>query len=117
MSRTTSFMLSAELERFVRSNVESGAYASASDMLREALTRIADDDRQEQALLAALDAGLASTRAKAGVWDRVDAKVRRGRPRKRASRERNRRTASDDVSPRHAESGQSSAARSRSKSR
>ena len=84
MSRTTSFTLGAELERYVRAKVESGAYATASEVLREALTRMADEDRKEQALLAALDAGLASRRAKPGAWDRVNAKVRRARPPKRA---------------------------------
>jgi antitoxin ParD1/3/4 len=79
VGRTTSFSLNADLERFVRSKVDSGDYDSASEVMREALTRMADEDRKEQELLAALDAGLASRRAKAGVWARVDAKVRRAR--------------------------------------
>ena len=57
--------------------MESGTYASASEVLREALRRMADEERKEQELLAALDAGLASRRAKPGVWERVHAKVRR----------------------------------------
>ena len=79
MTRTTSFTLGSDLERFVREKVESGAYSSASEVLREALQRMADEDRKEAELLAALDAGLTSRRAKAGVWERVDAKVRRAR--------------------------------------
>lgn len=77
MARTTSFTLGKDLEEFVRDKVDSGAYASASEVLREALRRMAEEDRKEQELLAALDAGVASRRAKPGVWDRVNAKVRR----------------------------------------
>jgi antitoxin ParD1/3/4 len=77
MARTTSFTLGEELDGFVREKVDSGAYASASEVLREALRRMADEERKERDLLAALDAGLASRRAKPGVWERVSAKVRR----------------------------------------
>jgi antitoxin ParD1/3/4 len=77
MARTTSFTLGSDLEAFVREKVASGAYSSASDVLREALTRMAEDDRKERELLAALDAGLKSRRAKPDVWTRVEAKVRR----------------------------------------
>ncbi len=38
---------------------------------------MAEEERKERELLAALDAGLASRRAKPGVWERVNAKVRR----------------------------------------
>ena len=77
MARTTSFTLGKDLEEFVREKVDSGAYSSASEVLREALQRMADEERKERALLAALDAGLASRRVKPGVWERVSAKVRR----------------------------------------
>lgn len=77
MARTTSFTLGKDLEEFVREKVDSGAYSSASELLREALRRMADEERKEGDLLAALDAGLASRRAKRGVWERVNAKVRR----------------------------------------
>ncbi|KAB2905554.1 MAG: type II toxin-antitoxin system ParD family antitoxin [Kofleriaceae bacterium] len=76
MARTTSFTLGEELEEFVREKVDSGAFASASEVLREALRRMADEERKERALLNALDAGLASGRARPGGWSRVDAKVR-----------------------------------------
>lgn len=79
MSRTTSFTLGAELEGFVRAKVESGDFQSASEVVREALTRMAEEDRKERELYAALDAGLTSRRAKPGVWERVDNKVRRAR--------------------------------------
>lgn len=77
MARTTSFTLGSELEKFVREKVRSGAYASASEVLRDALMRMADEDRKEKELLAALDAGMESRRAKRNVWKRVDEKVRR----------------------------------------
>lgn len=77
MARTTSFSLGDDLEKFVREKVDSGAFPSASEVLREALRRMAEEERKERVLLAALDAGLASRRAKPGVWDRVEAKVRR----------------------------------------
>ncbi len=77
MARTTSFTLGKDLEEFVREQVDRGVYSSASEVLREALRRMAEEDRKERELLAALDTGLASRRAKPGVWERVRAKVRR----------------------------------------
>ncbi len=77
MARTTSFTLGRDLEKFVREQVDSGAYESASEVLREALRRMADEERKERELQAALEAGLKSGRAKPGIWERVDAKVRR----------------------------------------
>jgi antitoxin ParD1/3/4 len=79
MPRTTSFTLGEDLEEFVREKVDSGDFSSASEVLREALRRMAEEERKERDLLAALDAGLASRRAKPGVWDRVDKRVRRAR--------------------------------------
>lgn len=76
MARTTSFSLGDELEGFVREQVESGAYASASEVLRAALTLMVDEQRKEAALYAALDRGLASGTAKPGTWKRVHAAVR-----------------------------------------
>ena len=79
MARTTSFTLGEELEDFVREKVESGAFPSASEVLREALRRMAEEERKERDLLVALDAGLASRRARPGVWERVNVKVRRAK--------------------------------------
>ena len=79
MARTTSFTLGKDLESFVREKVDSGAYSSASEVLRDALRRMAEEERKERDLMAALDAGLASRRAKPGIWERVDAKARRAR--------------------------------------
>ena len=79
MARTTSFTLGKDLEEFVREKVDSGAYSSASEVLRDALRRMAEEERKERDLLAALDAGLLSRRAKPGVWERVNEKVRRAK--------------------------------------
>jgi antitoxin ParD1/3/4 len=79
MARTTSFALGEDLDSFVRDKVDRGDYASASEVMREALKRMAEQERKERDLMAALDAGMASRRAKPGVWERVEAKVRRAR--------------------------------------
>lgn len=71
MPRTTSFSLGPELDAFVAEEVERGGYASASEVVREALNRLADEKRKEAAVLAALDGGLASGRARPGVFARV----------------------------------------------
>ncbi|MBX3247386.1 MAG: type II toxin-antitoxin system ParD family antitoxin [Myxococcales bacterium] len=76
MSRNTSVVLSERLQEFIREQVDSGEYRSASEVVREALERLADDSKREAALLAALDEGLSSGRAKAGVFDRVRRKTR-----------------------------------------
>jgi antitoxin ParD1/3/4 len=71
MARTTSFTLGEELDGFVRQQVDSGAYASASEVVRDALSRLADEQRKEAAVLAALDHGLASGRARPGAFART----------------------------------------------
>ena len=71
MPRTTSYTLGPELDAFVREQVESGAYGSASEVVRDALERLAEEQRKERALLAALDRGVASGRARPGVFARV----------------------------------------------
>ena len=76
-SRTTSFSLGAELDAFVREQVDSGAYSSASEVVRKALGQMAEEQRKETALLEALDYGIASGRARPGTWQRVRAEVRK----------------------------------------
>lgn len=71
MARTTSFTLGEALDGFVREQVESGAYASASEVVREALTRLAEEQRKEEAVLAALDQGTSSGRARHGTFART----------------------------------------------
>jgi antitoxin ParD1/3/4 len=75
MGRTTSFVLGQELEEFVHEQVDSGAYASASEVVRDALTRLATERRKEVAVLRALDEGVKSGRAKPGVFNRVRGRV------------------------------------------
>ena len=71
MARTTSYTLGEELDGFVREQVESGAYASASEVVRDALNRLAEEHRKEAAVLAALDHGMASGRARPGTFARM----------------------------------------------
>lgn len=75
MPRTTSFSLDERLDAFVREQVDSGAYASASEVIRKALTYMAEQHDKEKALLAALDHGVASGRAAVGTVKRVRERV------------------------------------------
>jgi antitoxin ParD1/3/4 len=75
MPRTTSFTLGEDLEEFVQEQVNSGAYASASEVVRVALERMAEQERKEAALYAALDAGVKSGRAEPGAFARVRKRV------------------------------------------
>lgn len=69
--KTTSFALDDDLGQFVREQVESGEYASASEVVRTALTEHAERVRRERAFYAAIDEGLTSPRAEPGVWSRI----------------------------------------------
>ena len=71
MARTTSFSLGEERDGFVRQQVDSGAYASASEVVRDALTRLAEEQRKEASVLAALDHGMESGRARPGAFART----------------------------------------------
>jgi antitoxin ParD1/3/4 len=71
MARHTSFVLSEELDGFIREQVKGGEYGSASEVVRDALERLADEKRKEVVLLAALDRGVKSGRARPGVFARV----------------------------------------------
>lgn len=70
-AKSTSFVLDSTLQEFIRDQVDGGGYRSASEVMREALERFAEEKRKEQALLAALDHGVASGRAAPGVFERV----------------------------------------------
>lgn len=80
MKRTTSYTLSPENAVFLKRQVDAGTFKSASDVVRAALTRMEEEQRKEEAVLAALDEGLASGRARAGTWKRVRAAVKRKAP-------------------------------------
>lgn len=76
MQRTTSYSLTREQNDFLRKQVKSGVFKSASDVIRAALNKMAEEQQKETELLEALDEGLASGRARAGVWQRVHAAVK-----------------------------------------
>jgi antitoxin ParD1/3/4 len=71
VAKNTSVLLTDELQSFVREQVEAGAYRSTSEVVRDALERLANEKRKEAALLASLDAGIASGRVAPGVFARV----------------------------------------------
>lgn len=74
MAKTTSFQLSDAHDAFITGEVEGGAAKSASEVMRLALDRYADERRRETALDRALDRALAGRRAPAGVFQRLKAK-------------------------------------------
>ena len=78
--------LTAELERFVKSRVESGLYTSASEVVREALRLLAEQDAlaraREEELRRRVDEGRASarkgrTRDGEDVLARLEARLRK----------------------------------------
>ena len=75
MPRTTSFTLGDELDAFIQSQVDRGAYSSASEVVRAALKLLAEEDAKERALYDALDQGLASPLAPPGAPERALARV------------------------------------------
>jgi antitoxin ParD1/3/4 len=79
--RATSFALGEKLERYVNEKLASGKYRSASEVMRAALSHMAEEDRKEAALYEALDHGLASPIAADGVLERVRARIAKRRRR------------------------------------
>lgn len=71
MPRTTSFTLSEELDTFVREQVDNGTYSSVSEVVRDALARLAEERHKEAIVLSALDLGLKSGRARPGIFSRL----------------------------------------------
>jgi putative addiction module CopG family antidote len=71
MARTTSFALGDEHNAFIAQQINQGAYDSASELVREAISVLADETRKEALWRASLEQGLASKRAKPGVFARV----------------------------------------------
>lgn len=74
MGKTTSFVLGDDLNEFIQEQIDNGSYSSASELVRVALEAFAEQTRKEKELYEALDRGLASPRAKPGVFARVRAK-------------------------------------------
>lgn len=87
----TSVALSTHFEHFVRSQVESGRYNNASEVVRAGLRLLEDQQKQAdlqlEAMRAAVAAGLASGPGVAGdkVFDRLEAKYKK-RPARSATR-------------------------------
>jgi putative addiction module CopG family antidote len=75
MPRTTSFQLTEELDRFIDEKVQSGAYKSASEVMRTALERFAKEDRETEEICRVLDRALKdSPRAQIGAFKRLRAR-------------------------------------------
>ncbi len=81
--------LTPELDKFVAGKVESGRYNSASEVVREALRLLEDNDRARGAQLAAFNKELGARLASLDSGDRVDPKAARTRLEQK-SRERKR---------------------------
>jgi len=89
MARTTSFILGDELDAFIAAQVSAGHFATASDVIRAALERLADQERKLEWVHAALDEGLASGAPREGAFERVLKRLEgleRGEQRKAAAK-------------------------------
>ena len=78
MPKTTSIILGEEVESFIQEKVASGQYASASEVIREAMRAFQREDEKERAVLSELDRAMASPRAKPGVFKRLRTRRARG---------------------------------------
>jgi len=76
--------ITPELEKFVASKVESGRYTSASEVVREALRLLEEQDRSRSAELAAFDRELGARIAALDRGEHIDAEIARERLRKRS---------------------------------
>lgn len=81
--------LTPELDKFVAAKVESGRYNSASEVVREALRLLEDNDRARGAQLAAFNNELGARLASLDRGVRVEPKAARARLEQK-SRERRR---------------------------
>ena len=71
MAKKTSLILGSHFETYIRLCVESGAYASMSEVVREALREHEAEAAKERAVERELDEALASGRAASGVFARL----------------------------------------------
>lgn len=69
MGKNTSISLGDHYEAYVRARVESGEFATISEVIRDALRRAEDRDRKREALDAALKEGLESPIIENFDWD------------------------------------------------
>ena len=79
MSKNTSFVLGEHFDRLIQAQVEGGQYASATEVVREALREFEAQKRKEAWVEEALAIGVASGRAKPGLFKRIRAKQGRRR--------------------------------------
>jgi antitoxin ParD1/3/4 len=62
MSKNTSILLGAHFEKFISSEVSSGRYGSASEVIRTALRMLETEEQKKKALIKALVKGEKSGR-------------------------------------------------------
>lgn len=60
MSRTVTASIGSHYEEFIRNSILSGRYNNASEVIREGLRRLEDDESRLAILKAAIDEGIAS---------------------------------------------------------
>jgi antitoxin ParD1/3/4 len=86
----TSYTLGKHFESFVKSQLVSGRYNNASEVLRDALRLMEDRDRRLAALDSAIELGMADIKAghvkdASSAFDRLEAKYARKADKRRAS--------------------------------
>ncbi|GLK51597.1 type II toxin-antitoxin system ParD family antitoxin [Maricaulis virginensis] len=69
MAKNTSFAVGEHFAEFIHEQVESGRYASASEVVRAGLRLLQVEEEKIRALRAAIDEGLASGRAEPFDFD------------------------------------------------
>jgi antitoxin ParD1/3/4 len=77
MTLKTSFNLDDQSATYLRGKVASGRYANASEVVREALRKMAEEDERHRAELAMLDDAEASgldPRSHDEIWQSIGAK-------------------------------------------
>lgn len=71
MPKTTSFILGSHYEQFIASQVKSGRYSSASEIMREGLRLVEEKNKALEALNSELDYGLQSGIAEGFDWQTI----------------------------------------------
>jgi antitoxin ParD1/3/4 len=71
MPKTTSFILGSHYEQFIASQVKSGRYSSASEIMREGLRLVEEKNKALEALNSELDYGLQSGIAEDFDWQKI----------------------------------------------
>ena len=74
MTKTTSFVLGDHFEQFIAGQVQSGRYASSSEVIREGLRLVEERARAVEALNRELDDGLASGIDPEFSWQAIKAR-------------------------------------------